>query len=339
VIKAWGKTEAQIKTTPVFPRIFTGLSPETIMAKFRSHYAGSGGKRGRGKSFLFRTVLYGMVLLYLLYALARFIQKADWKLPGQAEDRVESMGALDSLDFFPAVSTGNQLVIHRHFALSYSEKHEQAEWVAYELTVDELNSARQERFDYFSPDHKITTRSAVHRDYSGSGYTRGHLAPAADMAHDPVAAEECFFMSNISPQEKAFNNGIWRELEEQVRDWARKNRRLYVVTGPILNQGIRGKIGKNRVSVPSLFYKVLLDYTPPDFKGIAFLLPNESSERKLQEYAYPIDSVEALTGINFFTKLESPGEMESLENSINLQAWPFSQERFKERVQVWNKQE
>lgn len=309
------------------------------MAKFRSHYAGSGGKKGRGNSFLFRLVLYGIVLLFLLYSLARFIQNSEWKFQGQPKDLDRSSGSMDSAIFIPEAGEGNQLVFHHHFALSYSERHEQAEWVAYELTLDQMNSARQERFDYFAPDLKIPSRSAVHRDYSGSGYTRGHLAPAADMAYDPVAAEECFFMSNISPQVKAFNNGIWRELEENVRDWARKNHRLYVVTGPVLSKGILGKIGKNRVSVPSLFYKVLLDYTQPDIKGIAFLIPNERSERPLQAYACTIDSIEAVTGIDFFNKLTSAEEIEPLESSINIRAWSFNRERFKDRVEVWNKQE
>ncbi len=309
------------------------------MAKFRSHYAGSGGKKGRDKSFLFRLVLYGIVLLFLLYSLARFIQNSEWKFQGHPEDLDRSSSNKDSAIFIPEAGKGNQLVFHHHFALSYSERHEQAEWVAYELTLDQLNSARQERFGYFAPDLKIQSRSAVHRDYSGSGYTRGHLAPAADMAYDPVAAEECFFMSNISPQVKAFNNGIWRELEENVRDWARKNHRLYVVTGPVLSKGIIGKIGKNRVSVPSLFYKVLLDYTQPDIKGIAFLIPNERSERPLQEYACSIDTIEAVTGIDFFNKLTSAEEIEPLESSINIKAWSFNRERFKDRVEVWNKQE
>lgn len=309
------------------------------MAKFRSHYAGSGGKRGRGTSFLFRLVAYGIVLLFLLYSLARFIQNSDWKFQGRREDPGRSSGIEDSAKFLPEPGRGNQLVLHHHFALSYDERHEQAEWVAYELTLDQLNSARQERFDYFAPDIKIPSRSAVHRDYSGSGYTRGHLAPAADMAYDPVAAEECFFMSNISPQLKAFNNGIWRELEENVRDWARKNRRLYIVTGPVLSKGIRGKIGRNRVSVPSLFYKVLLDYTEPELKGIAFLLPNKKSEQPLQDYACSIDSVENVTGIDFFSKLSVPEKIEPLESKININVWSFNRERFKDRVEVWNKQE
>lgn len=242
-------------------------------------------------------------------------------------------------DFLPASDPANILIHHMYFSLSYVERHEQAEWVAYELTVDRLNAAKQDRFDYFSPDLKIKSRSAVHRDYTGSGYTRGHLAPAADMAFDPVAARECFYMSNISPQTRAFNNGIWRELEENVRDWARTNKRIWVVTGPVLSGDVKIKIGDNRVSVPPLFYKVILDYTDPVKKGIAFLIPNEKSDLPLKNYATSIDSVERLTSINFFAAISDQEVVEALEQQLDIKAWPINAARYSLRKSKWNKQE
>jgi endonuclease G len=207
------------------------------------------------------------------------------------------------------------------------------------LTVDHLKEPKQERFDYFSPDLKIKSRSAVHRDYTGSGYTRGHLAPAADMAFDPVAARECFFMSNISPQTRAFNNGIWRELEENVRDWARLNKRIWVVTGPVLSDDLKTKIGENRVSVPQLFYKVILDYTDPGKKGIAFLIPNEKSDLPLKNFAISIDSVEQLTSINFFATVPDQIVVEALEKQKETKEWPINAARYSLRKSKWNKQE
>ena len=221
--------------------------------------------------------------------------------------------------------------------MSYSESNEQAEWVAYELTRDKLNAPKVGRFDYFSPDNDILTRSALHRDYTGSGYTRGHLAPAADMAFDQKAAEESFYMSNISPQEKYFNQGVWRELEENVRDWARSNRSLFIVTGPVLTQGIIKKIGENRVSVPYLFYKVVLDTTGIEKKGIGFVLPNKKSELPLEEYMVTVDSVEVLTQLNFFNAVNKNSNIEVLESKIDKSAWPVNAERYKKRINEWNK--
>ncbi len=73
----------------------------------------------------------------------------------------------------------------------------------------------------FRPDDKVKTGSATPADYRSSGYDRGHLVPAADMAFSAEAMSATFVMSNISPQARNFNNGVWRELEELTRSWAK----------------------------------------------------------------------------------------------------------------------
>lgn len=309
------------------------------MAKFRSHYS----QHSRGSnSFLVRLIIYGIVLILLLLYAARYFKNyagSELESPNQANPAALQDTSSSKTDFLPSVSPSHELIHHAFYSLSYSERHEQPEWVAYELTVDQLNATKHDRHDYFSPDVKIKSRSAIHRDYTGSGYTRGHLAPAADMAFDAVAARECFFMSNISPQLKAFNNGIWRELEENVRDWARKNKRLWVVSGPVLSEDLKIKIGTNRVSVPRLFYKVILDYTGPEKKGIAFLIPNERSDLPLEDYVMSIDSIEKLTTINFFAAHPEQREIEAIENNVNKKAWAVQKDRYALRKSKWNNQE
>src|SRR5450759_1124712 len=95
----------------------------------------------------------------------------------------------------------------------------------------------------FKMDQLVTTISSKSSDYTKSGYDRGHLCPAADMGFNPVAMEESFFMSNISPQVPDFNRGLWKELEMTVRKWAIKEHKLYVVTGPVFKDS-KGSIGK-----------------------------------------------------------------------------------------------
>lgn len=125
------------------------------------------------------------------------------------------------MNYFPSSgSPDNQVVKHTFFALSYANSYEQAEWVAYELTKSHLIGKAEERSGNFRPDPGVKLGSAAPDDYQGSGYDRGHLAPAADMAFDKTAMSESFFMSNMSPQEPGFNRGIWKELEGHVRDFA-----------------------------------------------------------------------------------------------------------------------
>jgi endonuclease G, mitochondrial len=232
------------------------------------------------------------------------------------------------------VSTTGEVVRHTWFVLSYDEDHEQAEWVAYELTRERLNKNWSERPNSFRPDPEVRTESATPRDYSGSGYDKGHLCPAADMAFDDAAIDETFMMSNMSPQVPAFNGGVWRELEELTRDWARKFNQLYVVTGPVLTQQQLGQIGFSKISVPAAYYKVLL--APDQHKAIAFVLPNAVSTKPVLEYAYTIDQVEKLTGLDFFPNVLK-GLDEELEGSLDLDAWPIDRKRYEERLKTWNK--
>lgn len=236
-------------------------------------------------------------------------------------------------DILPASTTG-EVVRHTYFALSYDEDHEQAEWVAYELTRDRLNEKWAERPNTFRPDPDVRTESATPRDYAGSGYDKGHLCAAADMAFNNKAIDETFFMSNMSPQVAAFNGGVWRELEECTRDWARKFNRLCIATGPVLTQTPLGSIGFSKVTVPGAYYKVL--YAPEQHKAIAFVMPNELSAKPVMDYAVSIDEVEKLTGLDFFPSLLK-GMDEEIEGSLDKDAWPVDRRRYEKRVEEWNK--
>ena len=168
----------------------------------------------------------------------------------------------------------------------------------------------------------VKTNSADDHDYEGSGYDRGHLAPAADMGWSTITMAESFYFSNMSPQLPAFNRGIWKRLEELVRSWAIENKAVYVVTGPVLTSNLPS-IGPDKVSVPKYFYKVILDYTDPDIKGIGFILPNASSGAPLQNYAVTIDSVEKVTGIDFFPALPDKQE-KKIEKTLCIPCWSWS---------------
>lgn len=234
-------------------------------------------------------------------------------------------------------TSNGEVVQHTYYALSYIEKHEQAEWVAYELSKERLSGERVRRNDNFRPDDKISTQSATPNDYRGSGYDRGHLCPAADMAFNENAMSETFFMSNMSPQNRQLNHGVWRELEENTRDWARKFKKIYVVTGPILNS-TRGKIGKqNKVSVPTAYYKILVDLGSSPAKGIAYVIPNEVRNEPLDYFARNIDEVEKITGINFFPKMNTNTESK-VETTFDINQWRYDQKRFQMRIEKWNKE-
>ena len=220
----------------------------------------------------------------------------------------------------PKTGAKEKIISHTGFSLSYNEKHEQANWVAYELTKEETNKLF-DRTDKFIPDPKVRSKTSTDKDYKNSGYDRGHLAPASDMGWSAASMAESFYYSNMSPQEPGFNRGIWKRLEEQVRNWALQNNAVFVVTGPVLSDGLP-TIGSNKVSVPTFYYKVVLDYTEPGIKSIGFIMPNFGTKDPLQKYAVSIDSVEQLTGIDFFPQL--PDDQEALiEKTVCTKCWEW----------------
>jgi endonuclease G len=220
----------------------------------------------------------------------------------------------------PKTNPQETVISHAGYSLLYNEPHEQANWIAYDLTKEETNKLF-DRTDKFIPDPKVKTGTANDKDYFGSGYDRGHLAPASDMGWSSTTMSESFYYSNISPQISSFNRGIWKKLEELVRSWAIENNTIYIVTGPVLTKGLPS-IGENKVTVPNYFYKVILDYSAPGVKGIGFIIPNVGSSEPLQHYAFSIDSVEKYTGIDFFPLL--PDDQEELIEKTNcIKCWTW----------------
>lgn len=235
------------------------------------------------------------------------------------EDNNSSPLINSDFNYLPT-STTDALVYHKYYTLSYAEKYEQAEWVAYKLDKDHISYIVLER-PYFIQDDKVKTGSADWRNYKDSGYTKGHLLPAADRKFNIEAYNETFLTSNISPQIYEFNAGVWLRLEEKTRYWAQKYDELYVITGGILTSDLE-TIGYEAVAVPKYFYKIILDNREPEIKAIAFLMPHEESDAPIYEFVTTIDKIESLTNIDFFSIL--PDELENqLESSSDYKNWSF----------------
>jgi endonuclease G len=266
-----------------------------------------------------RKYIYPIVIIIVtvvLYYADDLFEKDDTSVADSSEVIQRNSKEFDD-SFLPSSTTG-EIVKHNFFTLSYSEAHEQAEWVAYELKKSDLSKNEFER-PYFIEDKRVKTKSADWRNYKNSGYDRGHLCAAGDRRFSFEAYNETFLTSNISPQDHDFNAGIWNRLEQKVRYWADKFDGVYVVTGGVL-KGKMKTIGEEKVSVPNAFYKIVVDISDGNYKAIAFLIPNRASGDSFYDYAVSIDEVEAKTGIDFFPKLPDAIET-NLESMKNLKAW------------------
>jgi endonuclease G len=257
---------------------------------------------------MFKRVVFIIVISFVFTALLLYVfYPGNKNTPHQLESKIteSSVNTLKSKGNFYLLpkQTANQIVHYSKFSLSYNENTEQADWVAYRLYPNSVNNGVK-RKNNFRNDHKIATASASLSDYRGSGYDRGHLAPAKAMSFDEQSMSESFLMSNMSPQLPTFNRGIWKKLEGKVRDLATISDSLYVVTGPILDEN-SGSIGTNKVLIPNAYYKAILRFRGNEFNGIGFLLKHEKSSRKVTDFTVSIDSIETITGLNFFYLLDS----------------------------------
>ncbi len=167
-------------------------------------------------------------------------------------------------------------------------------------------------------------------DFRGSGYDRGHLAPAADHKRSQTQLEETFSLSNISPQVGAgMNRDYWARLEKYVKDLTKRFDDVHVITGPLfLPQPRDGRwrmqhdfIGEppRLVSVPTHFFKVILARGGKGGAGgdafAAFVVPNAPvpPDTPLTRCVVPLRELEEAAGLKFFPAAEALRSEEARE--------------------------
>lgn len=220
---------------------------------------------------------------------------------------------------------------HHDYKLYYNTETNLANWVSWSLKAEHTNGTLERKNYQFTPDPDLPVDMQVDtRDYSGSGYTRGHLAPAADMKYDDVPMRECFYMSNICPQTSALNSSgtSWTRLEDKCRAWARQEGEIFIVCGPIFKKGkAKRYIGKtHKVAVPDAFFKVVLSTRRGHEKALGFMLDNNNERQAYRDGVCSVDDVERVTGYDFFDWL--PDDMEDrLEASSDAGLWGMKPEK------------
>lgn len=217
--------------------------------------------------------------------------------------------------------------VHEGYVLAEDGRLKIPVWVQYQIKANELDGLA-ERTDNFQADTSIPQgyRSEL-TDYSGSGFDRGHMAPAEDMTRSDNVMSECFLLSNMAPQIGAgFNNGIWKSLETAVRGWVQQKGELTIIAGPVfgvVNDSVKyGTIGGNQVAVPTQFYKIIIDANnPQQIETLAFLIPHRKFTRgQYADFLCSIDDIEKATGLDFLSALPKATQ-DQLESTKASSAW------------------
>ncbi|NYT66724.1 DNA/RNA non-specific endonuclease [Alcaligenaceae bacterium] len=196
-------------------------------------------------------------------------------LPNQSQEapQVVASGALAQTQFsgcsqfFPQnqppvvlAAQGLRELCFSSFAILHSGQTKTPVFVAQRLNRQMLLKAQGiTRTDRFYADARLPrSERAELTDYRGSGYSRGHMAPAGDM-HSVDAMAQSFSLANMVPQNQTHNAGAWSRIENDTRKYVmRAKGDVYIFTGPVY--GARPQlIGESRVAVPNQIFKVVYD--------------------------------------------------------------------------------
>jgi len=212
-----------------------------------------------------------------------------------------------------------EIILHRKgYVASYNSELKIPNWVAWHLTAEHADGEIK-RFGGYWEDEEVPKPRATPEDYKGSGWSHGHMCPAGDNKWDRKAMRETFLLTNMCPQDRSLNSGLWNRIEMDCRKWAKKYGDVYIVCGPVLLNRDHETIGEHNVVVPEAFFKVILClYGTP--KAIGFIIRNNEGKKKRDQYVNTVDDVERITGIDFFPALPDDIEHE-VEAYANLDEW------------------
>ncbi|XP_007233943.3 nuclease EXOG, mitochondrial [Astyanax mexicanus] len=240
----------------------------------------------------------------------------------QTESAVQSLIKLYGLPL-----TGAETRSYSNHILSYDQSRRIPRWVAEHLSNNKLVGGADRKHCKFKPDPNIPQCFTAHNeDYLGSGWSRGHMAPAGDNKFSEQSMEESFYLSNIVPQNYENNAGFWNRLEMYCRELTERFSDVWVISGPLTlpRVGEDGKkavsyqlIGKDDVAVPTHLYKVVLvrkDMSAEPLAMAAFVVPNApiGFDHQLKEYQVSLSELERMSGLTFFPKLDQTHPLKNL---------------------------
>ena len=201
--------------------------------------------------------------------------------------------------------TVSTVVHHKGYTVSFNDDARIPNYVCYTLRPEDITTEGVSRAgEEFLPDPDIPG-CPESRDYSRTGYDRGHMMPAADCKTDEVRMTESFYLSNVCPQDHTLNEKDWCDLEKQVRFWCKHYFKtdIRVVCGPLF--GDKSPRTASGIVIPEGFFKVVCrkDSRSGKWQSVGFIFKNTSDSQPYHQMTVTVDEIETLTGMDFFTDI------------------------------------
>jgi endonuclease G len=207
------------------------------------------------------------------------------------------------------------LIDRPHYVLSYNDSTHSPNWVSWSLNKSDIGHTKRSPAFETDPDLPKGFYHVSPRDYTGSGFDRGHMCPSKDRSSTEEINRLTFYTTNIVPQSPACNRGAWERFEDYCRRLTADGSELYIVAGPhgsggTGERGERKSISKAEINVPAAVWKVVLVLPGPDetptanARTLAVWMPNDQTVTEdWKPFAVSVAEVEKRTGLKFFPLL------------------------------------
>jgi endonuclease G len=203
---------------------------------------------------------------------------------------------------FGAPEGGGKRLVKNGFVLSYDTSLKSPLWTSYYLKKENIFPAGS-RSGSFKADASLKPADRLYRDDYPSAYEKCPMVPVRDMAYDKKAYSDAFLLTNVCLMSPELKNKKWRELEDAVRDFVKKQGSAWIITGPVFDNKAKKqkRAGKAGVALAAGFYKVIL-YQSKDcaFHTIGFYMDNCAGNRPLAAYMTGVAEIEARSKLVFF---------------------------------------
>ena len=241
---------------------------------------------------------------------------------------------------FPRLKAGatSRVLVHYdenqavNYCTEWDDVKKSQRWSCYQMhraNLAQKTSRYESERNQYPQDELIPAEYRFEQDpYRNSGYDHGHICPSGDRLYSATANYQTFFMSNMQPQVNGFNAGVWLQMENAVRGWAKQNNysfadTLYVCKGGTIDSPdlVHTVTGKGLI-VPKYFFMAVMRVKGGQYNAMGFWVEHKSNKDKaLAKYAVSIDRLEQLTGLDFFCNLPDKVENAVEAMPVNETLW------------------
>lgn len=205
---------------------------------------------------------------------------------------------------------------YSNHCLCYNQSLRTPMWVAEHLNRNNQKGSAARQNSNFRSDPNMGHFSAFNSDYQKSGWSRGHMTPAANNKCDQKSMDDSFYLSNIVPQDFENNGGFWNRLEIFCKNLVERYDDVYVYSGPLYlpytDEDTKKKyvkyevIGGNNVAVPTHLFKIVVAVKNNAVDLGAFIVPNKkiTYENKLTDFQVEVAEIEKAAGVTMLPKLD-----------------------------------